>query len=78
MPSQIRWDEHVMNPPPLSLFLSLSLCVCVCVSVWSVNAQLANCISLKTTPVWIRNQLGNEWECMFHMFSPSSPRAKDL
>lgn len=33
MPSQIRWDEHVMNP---SLF-----------SVWSVNAQLANCISLR-------------------------------
>lgn len=33
MPSQIRWDERVMNP---SLF-----------SVWSVNAQLANCISLR-------------------------------
>lgn len=40
--------------------------------VSSGTAQLANCISLKQTPsVWIRNQLGNEWECMFHMFSPS-------
>lgn len=38
----------------------------------SGTAQLANCISLKQTPsVWIRNQLGNEWECMFHMFPPS-------
>lgn len=67
MPSQIRWDEHVMNP---------SL-----IQIESVNAEFANCISLKkTTSVWIRNQWDWEcmWECMFHTLSLNSPQANDL
>lgn len=47
-------------------------------SVSSGGAQLANCISLKAASVQIRNQLGNEWGYMFHMFPLNSPQAKDL
>ena len=65
MPSQIRWDKHVMNP---SLSLSLE---CKC------GARQLHFIKRMKKKNDICNQLGNEWECMFHMFSRNAlPKLK--
>lgn len=68
MPSQIRWDEHVMNPP-----LSFSL------ESERGARQLHFIKKGGEKKERFRNQLGNEWECMFHVFSLFTfPQAKDL
>lgn len=64
VPSQIRWDEHVLNAP---------------LSAWSEKRAARQLHFIKKrASVWNHNQLGNERECMFPVFSLSAHQGTDF